>query len=84
MSENPHKSWQKFLAPLVGALVTALGAYATANSRGNGERIAVVETRLNDVETLRNDVKELSKNVYTLIGEIRAERASVPLNRERR
>lgn len=71
MAESTHKSWQKFLAPLVGALVTALGVYASSESKDNSSRLAVVETRLDNVERLRDEVKELSRNVYTLIGEIR-------------
>lgn len=71
MAESPHKSWQKFLAPLVGAAVTALGVYASSESKDNSSRLAVVETRLDNVERLRDEVKELSRNVYTLIGEVR-------------
>lgn len=77
MPESPHKSWQKFLAPLVGALVTALGVYASSESKDNSSRLAVVETRIDNVERLRDEVQELSRNVYTLIGEIRAERAKI-------
>ena len=76
--EEIHKSWQKFLAPLAGAVITALGVYATAAqqqySHDNDSRVAVVESRLIELETLRADVKELSKEVHELIGEIRASR----------
>lgn len=75
MPENPHKSWQRFLAPLIGAAVTALGVYASSESKDNSSRLAVVETRLDNVERLRNEVQELSRNVYTLIGEIRTYRS---------
>lgn len=73
-----HKSWQKFLAPLIGAIVTALGVYATAAqqqySHDNDRRVAVIESRLLELETLKADVKELSYEVHELIGELRAER----------
>ena len=76
--EEIHKSWQKFLAPLAGAVITALGVYATAAqqqySHDNDSRVAVVESRLIELETLRADVKELSKEVHELIGEIRAQK----------
>ena len=76
--EEIHKSWQKFLAPLAGAVITALGVYATAAqqqySHDNDSRVAVVESRLIELETLRADVKELSKGVHELIGEIRAQK----------
>ena len=39
-------------------------------------RLAVVENKVGGIDELRKDVTELSKNVYTLIGEIRAERRS--------
>lgn len=77
--EGIHKSWQKFLAPLVGAAVTALGVYATvaqqSYSHENDSKIAVMESRIENMELLRDDVKELSRNVYELIGEIRAKRS---------
>lgn len=77
--EEIHKSWQKFLAPLVGAAVTALGVYATAAqqqySHDNDAKVAVIEQRLSEMEMLRADMKELSREVHELIGEIRAERA---------
>ena len=73
-----HDKWMKFLAPLVGAAVTALGVYATAAqqsySHRNDAKVEVIESQLKELETLKADVKELSRNVYTLIGEIRAER----------
>ena len=76
--EGIHKSWQKFLAPLAGAAVTALGVYATvaqqSYSHENDSKIAVMESRIENMELLRDDVKELSRNVYELIGEIRAKR----------
>ena len=77
--EGIHKSWQKFLAPLAGAAVTALGVYATvaqqSYSHENDSKIAVMESRIENMELLRDDVKELSRNVYELIGEIRAKRS---------
>lgn len=75
MPESPHKSWQRFLAPLVGAAVAALGVYASSESKDNSSRLSVVETRLDNVERLRDEVRELSRNVYTLIGEIRSYRS---------
>ena len=73
-----HRSWQKFLAPLVGAAVTALGVYATAAqqqySHDNDAKVAVIEQRLSEMEMLRADMKELSREVHELIGEIRAQR----------
>ena len=76
--ESIHKSWQKFLAPLEGAAITALGVYATAAqqqySHDNDRRVAVVESRIMEMETLKADVKELSKEVHELIGEILAQR----------
>ena len=77
--EGIHKSWQKFLAPLAGAAVTALGVYATvaqqSYSHENDSKLAVMESRIENMELLRDDVKELSRNVYELIGEIRAKRS---------
>ena len=73
-----HDKWMKFLAPLVGAAVTALGVYATAAqqsySHRNDAKVEVIESQLKELESLKADVKELSRNVYTLIGEIRAQR----------
>lgn len=78
MKESVHKSWQKFLAPLVGAAITALGVYATAAqqqySHDNDRRVAIMESRLRETETLKDDVKKLSAEVHELIGEIRASR----------
>ena len=75
---NWHDKWMKFLAPLVGAAVTALGVYATAAqqsySHRNDAKVEVIESQLKELESLKADVKELSRNVYTLIGEIRAQR----------
>ena len=72
-----HAKWMKFLAPLVGAAVTALGVYATAAqqsySHRNDAKVEVIESQLKELESLKADVKELSRNVYTLIGEIRAQ-----------
>ena len=69
--KEPEK-WRKFLAPLVGAAITALGVYATAAqqsySHDNDARIAVIEQRVGEVETLKADIKELSKEVHELIG----------------
>ena len=79
MKESVHKSWQKFLAPLVGAAVTALGVYATAAqqqySHDNDRRAAIMESRLLEMETLKDDVKKLSAEVHELIGELRAARS---------
>ena len=58
--EGIHKSWQKFLAPLVGAAVTALGVYATAAqqsySHENDSKVAVLDARVTEIETLRSEV----------------------------
>lgn len=71
-----HEKWRKFLAPLVGAAISALGIYATAAqqsySHDNDARIAVIEQRIGEVETIKADIKELSKEVHELIGELRA------------
>lgn len=79
MKESVHKSWQKFLAPLVGAAITALGVYATAAqqqySHDNDRRVAIMESRLREMETLKDDVKKLSAEVHELIGELRAARS---------
>ena len=52
--ESIHKSWQKFLAPLAGAAITALGVYATAAqqsySHENDSKVAVLEARVTDFE----------------------------------
>jgi hypothetical protein len=73
-----HDKWMKFLAPLVGAAVTALGVYATAAqqsySHRNDAKVEVIESQINELETLKADVKQLTKEVYELIGEIRAYR----------
>ena len=72
-----HDKWMKFLAPLVGAAVTALGVYATAAqqqySHDNDAKVATLESKINEIESLKTDVKELSRNVYILIGEIRSQ-----------
>lgn len=72
-----HDKWMKFLAPLVGAAVTALGVYATAAqqsySHRNDAKVEVIESQIRELETLKADVKELSRNVYILIGEIRSQ-----------
>jgi uncharacterized protein YlxW (UPF0749 family) len=79
MKESVHKAWQKFLAPLVGAMITALGVYATAAqqqySHDNDRRVTVMESRLRELETLKSDVKTLSAEVHELIGELRAARS---------
>lgn len=79
MKESVHKSWQKFLAPLVGAAITALGVYATAAqqsySHENDSRVAIMESRLREMETIKDDVKKLSAEVHELIGELRAARS---------
>ena len=50
MTRNEGLKWRKLLAPLIGAIVTALGVYATAAtqqySHDNDARVAVVEARL--------------------------------------
>lgn len=72
-----HDRWMKFLAPLVGAAVTALGVYATAAqqsySHRNDAKVEILESQINELETLKADVKDLSRNVYILIGEIRSQ-----------
>lgn len=72
-----HDKWMKFLAPLVGAAVTALGVYATAAqqsySHRNDAKVEVIESQIKELESLKADVKELSRNVYILIGEIRSQ-----------
>ena len=73
-----HDKWMKFLAPLVGAAVTALGVYATAAhqqySHDNDAKVHVLESRVIELETLKSDVKTLSAEVHELIGEIRTYR----------
>ena len=75
--EEWHDKWMKFLAPLVGAAVTALGVYATAAqqsySHRNNANVEVIESQIKELESLKADVKELSRNVYVLIGEIRSQ-----------
>lgn len=77
--EGIHKNWQKFLKPLVDAIIGALAVYCMAAqqsySHENDSKLAVIESRIENVELLRDDVKELSRNVYELIGEIRAKRS---------
>ena len=74
-----HDKWMKFLAPLVGAAVTALGVYATAAqqsySHRNDAKVEVIESQIKELETLKADVKALSAEVHELIGEIRAARS---------
>ena len=74
-----HDKWMKFLAPLVGAAVTALGVYATAAqqsySHKNDAKVEVIESRVIELETLKSDVKTLSAEVHELIGELRAARS---------
>lgn len=74
-----HDKWMKFLAPLVGAAVTALGVYATAAqqqySHDNDAKVHVLESRVIELETLKSDVKTLSAEVHELIGELRAARS---------
>lgn len=78
MKESVHKSWQKFLAPLVGAAVTALGVYATAAqqsySHRNDAKVEVIESQMRELSALKEDVKQLTKEVHELIGELRASR----------
>lgn len=75
---NENEKWRKFLQPLVEVLL-GLGIAMTAYFQHSGSnefesRLAVVENKVCGIDELRRDVGELSKNVYTLIGEIRAER----------
>lgn len=75
---NENEKWRKFLQPLVEVLL-GLGLAMTAYFQHSGSnefesRLAVVENKVGGIDELRRDVAELSKNVYTLIGEIRAER----------
>lgn len=76
--EEIHKSWQKFLAPLVQAIIGALSVYCMAShqsySHNNDANVAVIEQRVSDLESLKSDVKTLSYEVHELIGEIRASR----------
>lgn len=69
---SESSKWRKLLAPLVGAAITALGVYATAAQKSysddNDARMAVIESRVDDMESLKTDVKELSKEVHELIG----------------
>ena len=78
MKPNEHSKWRDFLRPLVEAAVTALAVYAAGaqhvSSSAFDSRISVVETKVEGISELRKDVNDLSKNVYELIGEIRAER----------
>lgn len=75
---NESTQWRKFLQPLVTGLVAFLAAATfyvqRSDSNSMEARIAVVENKVGGIDELRRDVTELSKNVYTLIGEIRAER----------
>ena len=77
--EDSTSKWIKFLTPLVGAMITALGVYATAAqqqySHDNDRRVTVMESRLREMETLKDDVKTLSAEVHELIGELRAARS---------
>lgn len=82
---NENEKWRKFLQPVITGLVammTAFTLYAqSASSNANDSRVTAVEVRVDRlsedyerIEELRRDVNELSKNVYSLIGEIRAYR----------
>lgn len=75
---NESTQWRKFLQPLVTGLVAFLAAATfyvqRSDSNSMEARLAVVENKVGGIDDLRRDVTELSKNVYTLIGEIRAER----------
>ena len=75
---NEQKEWRKFLQPLVTGLAAFLAAATfymqRSDSNSMESRLAVVENKVGGIDELRRDVNELSKNVYTLIGEIRAER----------
>ena len=77
---SESKEWRKFLQPLVTGLVAFLAAVTLYVQRSDATsmeaRLAVVENKVGGIDELRRDVTELSKNVYTLIGEIRAERRS--------
>lgn len=75
---NEHEKWRTFLHPLVEVML-GLGLAMTAYFQHSGSsefesRLSVVENKVGGIDELRRDVGELSKNVYTLIGEIRAER----------
>lgn len=76
---NEHSEWRKFLQPLMDAIIGALAVYCMAAqqsySHENDSKLAVIESRVENMELLRDDVKELSRNVYELIGEIRAKRS---------
>ena len=83
---NEQEKWRKFLQPVITGLVammTAFTLYAqSASSDANDSRVTAVEVRVDRlfedykrIEELRRDVNELSKNVYSLIGEIRAYRS---------
>lgn len=75
---NEGKEWRKFLQPVITGLcaLMAAGAFALQQSSSDkfDARLSVVETRVGGIDDLRRDVNELSKNVYILIGEIRAGR----------
>lgn len=75
-SEGVHRSWQKFLAPLVEAAIGALAVYGVASQHSDSgvfdSRISVVETRIETLDELRTDVKVLTREVHEMIGEIRA------------
>lgn len=77
-SISEHTEWRKFLQPVVTGLVAFLAAATLYVQRSDSTsmeaRLAVVENKVGGIDELRRDVGELSKNVYTLIGEIRAER----------
>lgn len=77
-STSEGKEWRKFLQPVITGLCALMAAAAFAlqqSDSGNFDaRLSVVESRVGGIDELRRDVNELSKNVYTLIGEIRADR----------
>ena len=75
---SEHTEWRKFLQPVITGLCALMAAGAFALQQSDSDkfdaRLSVVETRVGGVDDLLKDVNELSKNVYILIGEIRAER----------
>lgn len=83
--QSEQDKWRKFLQPLITGLVAMMSAFTlyaqSASSNANDSRVTAVEVRVDKlfedykrIEELRRDVNELSKNVYSLIGEIRAYR----------
>lgn len=75
---NECEKWRKFLQPVITGLCALMAAGAFTLQQSDSDkfdaRLSVVETRVGGIDDLRHDVNELSKNVYILIGEIRAGR----------